>query len=298
MKTLKEALLKDQSKKTKVELIKMLADLEALISPGAYEKVSGVAPSELNDLTKKEILDIVESFKKSYTVEWEKALATAAPDLLKGILGQIAADEAMFAVASASDSDFAAELGSIDFATIIGGPLDACVKAQSNASLSTVNFIKEVGFETTGSGASAETKIRMVDFSYKKEVPNPNLGKDPATVPVGTDVTSPTIEESVAINVPFISILNIPSFRIETCEINFNVKLNSTYTKEVKDDLKIGVGVQAGWGPVKFKVDISYQRTSSTGIKVEKEYSLGVKVKATNDEMPKGLEKVLGLLSQ
>ncbi|MFC3160578.1 hypothetical protein ACFOEQ_20795 [Chryseobacterium arachidis] len=29
-----------------------------------------------------------------------------------------------------------------------------------------------------------------------------------------------------------------------------------------------------------------------------KEYSLGVKVKATNDEMPAGLEKVLGLLAQ
>ena len=33
-----------------------------------------------------------------------------------------------------------------------------------------------------------------------------------------------------------------------------------------------------------------------TGIKVEKEYSLAVKVRATNDEMPAGLEKVLGML--
>ncbi|MFC5874451.1 hypothetical protein [Chryseobacterium arachidis] len=49
---------------------------------------------------------------------------------------------------------------------------------------------------------------------------------------------------------------------------------------------------------MKFNVDVSYKRTSSTGIKVEKEYSLGVKVKATNDEMPAGLEKVLGLLAQ
>lgn len=51
-----------------------------------------------------------------------------------------------------------------------------------------------------------------------------------------------------------------------------------------------------GWEAVKLKVDVSYKRTSSAGIKVEKEYSLGVKVRATNDEMPAGLEKVLGLL--
>ena len=62
--------------------------------------------------------------------------------------------------------------------------------------------------------------------------------------------------------------------------------------------LKFGInaGASGGWGPVKFKVDVSYKRSSSTGIKVEKEYSLAVKVRATNDEMPAGLEKVLGML--
>ena len=97
---------------------------------------------------------------------------------------------------------------------------------------------------------------------------------------------------------PFVSILNIPSLRIETCEVDFNVKLNSTYTKDTSSEFGIDAGVSGGWGPVKFNVDVSYKKTSSTGIKVEKEYSLGVKVKATNDEMPAGLEKVLGIMSQ
>jgi hypothetical protein len=297
MKSLKEILLADQSKKTKAALIEMLTNLEELITPAEYEKVSGILPSELEKLTRDKLLEIVDNFKKNYSIEWEKTLNKASKKLINKIFGKLAADSNIFAAQSASDADFAAELGSIDFATIIGGPLDACVKAQANSSLTTVNFIKEVGFETTGDGTNAESKIRMVDFSYKKETPNPNVGKDPASVPAGTDVTSPTIQENVLINVPFISILNIPSFRIETCQIDFNVKLSSTFTRDVKDDLKIGVGAQGGWGPVKFKVDVSYQRTSSTGIKVEKEYSLAVKVQATNDEMPKGLEKVLGLLS-
>lgn len=294
MKTLKEVLLKDHSKKTKAELVKMLSDLEGLITPAAYEKVSGIAPAELNDLTKREIMDVVESFKTHYSADWEKTLATAAPELLKAVFGQMAADEAIFTASSASDADFAAELGSIDFATIIGGPLNACVEAQNNASLSTVSFIKEVGFETV----EDVTKIRMVDFSYTKTVPNPNFNSTNPDLPPGTNTTDPTLEESVVINVPFVSILNIPSFRIETCEVDFNVKLNSTFTKNVSSEFGLNAGVGGKIGPVKFKVDVSYKRTSSTGIKVEKEYSLAVKVKATNDEMPAGLEKVLGMLSQ
>ena len=59
MKTLKEILEKDQSKKTKPELIEILAGVETLLTPSVYEKISGISPSELEDLTKKDILDDV-----------------------------------------------------------------------------------------------------------------------------------------------------------------------------------------------------------------------------------------------
>ncbi|NLY24626.1 MAG: DUF2589 domain-containing protein [Bacteroidales bacterium] len=202
----------------------------------------------------------------------------------------MAADEALFSASDAASADFAAELGSIDFATIIGGPLDACVKAQSNASISTVNFINEVGFEEV----EGVKKLRMAEFSYKKNVPNPEYNSEE---PESTS-NPKTIEQDTELKVPFIALLNVPSFRIETCEVDFNVKLKSTYTKDVSSQFGINAGASGGFGPVKFKVDVSYKRSSSTGIKVEKEYSLGVKVKATNDEMPAGLEKVLSLLGE
>ena len=287
MKTLKSVLEQDYSKKTKSELIEMLAGLEDVLSPSVYEQISGIDPSELQGLTKKEIIDIIDNFKTGYDQKWESSVARASSDALKLIFGQMAEDDKIFITSDAASADFAAELGSIDFATIIGGPLDACVKAHSNASISTVSFINEVGFETDTSGTK---KLRMAEFKYKKNVPNPEY--DPANP--GT--TSPTIQQDSEINVPFIALLNVPSFRIESCEVDFNVKLNSTYTKNVSSEFGINAGASGGWGPVKFKVDVSYKRSSSTGIKVEKEYSLGVKVRATNDEMPAGLEKVLGLL--
>ncbi|KAA0126638.1 DUF2589 domain-containing protein [Chryseobacterium sp. SN22] len=290
METLKSVLEANHTKKSKNELIDLLTGLEKSLSPAVYEKVSGIETSELAALSNKELISIIEDFKRNYDEKWEKSFAAVSSEVLKMVAGRMAADDQVFKTSGAESADFAAELGSIDFATIIGGPLDACVKAQSNASISTVNFIKEVGFETVDN----EQKLRMAEFKYRKMGPNPDFDPD-------KEVSSSNPKETmndVEISVPFISLLNVPAFRIETCEVDFNVKLNSTYTKDVSDEFNIKAGASGGFGPVKFNVDVSYKRSSATGIKVEKEYSLGVKVKATNDEMPAGLEKVLGLLAQ
>lgn len=42
------------------------------------------------------------------------------------------------------------ELSSLAFDKIIGGALDAVVKAQNDASMTTVSFIKTVGFKNNG----------------------------------------------------------------------------------------------------------------------------------------------------
>ncbi|WP_294284305.1 DUF2589 domain-containing protein [uncultured Chryseobacterium sp.] len=291
METLKSVLEANHTKKSKNELIDLLTGLEKSLSPAVYEKVSGIETAELAALSNKELISIIEDFKRNYDEKWEKSFASVSSEVLKMVAGRMAADDQVFKTSGAESADFAAELGSIDFATIIGGPLDACVKAQSNASISTVNFIKEVGFETVDN----EQKLRMAEFKYKKMGPNPDF--DPEKDEDEKDNPKEKMND-VQISVPFISLLNVPAFRIETCEVDFNVKLNSTYTKDVSDEFGIKAGASGGFGPVKFNVDVSYKRSSATGIKVEKEYSLGVKVKATNDEMPAGLEKVLGLLAQ
>lgn len=294
METLKSVLQSDHTKKSKQQLINLLTGVEKVLTPSVYDKVSGVEISELDKLTQKDVLAIVNEFKAAYDDKWEKSLLNASSEVLKMISLKLAADEEIFKTSDASNADFAAELGSIDFATIIGGPLDACVKAQSNASIATVSFINEVGFELSDPNDPASAKkLRMADFKYKKNGPNPDYISEEETPD-----QEPIIPIDVELSVPFIALLNVPSFRIESCEVDFNVKLNSTYTKNVSDEFGLKVGASGGWGPVKLSVDVSYKRSSSTGIKVEKEYSLGVKVRATNDEMPAGLEKVLGILAQ
>ncbi|MBS1570894.1 MAG: DUF2589 domain-containing protein [Bacteroidetes bacterium] len=297
MTTLKSILEKDYSKKTKAELVQILKGVEQTIGTTTYQTISGIEPDEMTDLSKKDVFDILNSFKIKYDTSWEKAMETSSKTAINLLTGLQASDNLKFDVADAATANFATELGSIDFAKIIGGPLDACVRAQATASISTVNFINNVGFETDAGGNKT---LRMAEFKYKKNAPNPNFDN---TKPVSPANPLTTLQD-VNITVPFIALLNIPSIRIESCDIDFNVKLNSTFTETTKTDFNFVSGASGGTGGLaslfakaSFKVEISVKRSTTTGIRVEKEYSLGVKVRATNDEMPAGLEKVLGLLA-
>ena len=175
---------------------------------------------------------------------------------------------------SRDNSQLGQELNNIDFKAMIGGPLQATVEAQVASAVATIDFIKKVGFREDD-----PSQLVMVDFSYKKQNPD------------GT-------KEDVSVIVPLISTLPIPSLRIDFVEIDFNARLNSIDTSNTTNDFKLNVNGRGGFGPVKVSASVSYQRSFSTGSKVEREYSLKVKVRAVQDEIPKGLEKVLELLSK
>jgi hypothetical protein len=177
----------------------------------------------------------------------------------------------------APSTNLTRELNNINFHKMIGGPLQAAIEAQTASAMATVNFINEVGFTIVDD----KKELVMVDFSHKK--------KD-------LDAEGKLVETESFIRVPLLAMLPIPSIRIELVEINFNVKLNSVETANSSTKVDVAAEVKGGFGPVSFKVSAAVQRQSSTGVKVEKEYSLNVKVKATQDEMPAGLEKILNLL--
>jgi hypothetical protein len=185
-----------------------------------------------------------------------------------------------------------AELNSLDFSVYIGGPLQAAVQAQNSASMAQVSFIQAVGFETTGTGNSATTKLRYVDFEYSKTAPNPDFD---STQPEGAG-NPRTIDSDVHIKVPFLTMLTLPALRIEELTIDFNAKLTSTETSNVSSEFAASAELGINYKIVNFKASASYKRTSTSGTSVEKTYNLGVHVKAVNDEMPAGLERILNML--
>lgn len=191
------------------------------------------------------------------------------------------------------------ELNSLDFSVYIGGPLQAAVQAQHAASMSQVNFIKEVGFEKDSNGNI--TDLRYVDFNYSKSIPNPHFGKTAQQLadeglPAATDTTSVFLPSEVNIRVPFLTMLTIPALRIETLTIDFNAKLTSTETSNVSSEFAASAELGINYKIVNFKASASYKRTASSGTSVEKTYNLGVRVHAVNDEIPAGLDRILTML--
>ena len=174
---------------------------------------------------------------------------------------------------------------------MIGGPLCAVIEAQNQAALTTVEFIKSIGFDKNNLPI-------MVDFHYPKEVaPYQAASKNEQ----GESVPAKSAEfQNMKISVPFLTLIPIPFIRIEETTIDFNAKINSVETKTsdqsigVKGDLEL----KQKWpgGSVKLNVSTSFQKTSSTGSKVDKTYSMQIHVRAVQDEMPAGMEKILGIL--
>jgi hypothetical protein len=206
------------------------------------------------------------------------------------------------------------ELASIDFESMLGGPLVAVINAQAQAAVSTVNFIKEVGFvkpaaeEAAGGDTSTQLPI-YVRFKYPKEL-SPYQPKvpadpgDPAAVPprpATPEVPAvPAVYETQQLEVPILTMLPIPFIRIDLTTIDFNAKINSVEYRKTDTNLKIDAELEAKagwlWGSAKLKVSTSFQRTTQQGNTVDRTYSMAVHIKAVQDEMPAGMERLLGIL--
>ncbi|MDG6223034.1 MAG: DUF2589 domain-containing protein [Candidatus Bathyarchaeota archaeon] len=200
------------------------------------------------------------------------------------------------------------ELSSIDFESMIGGPLVAVINAQAQAAMSTVNFIKEVGFKKpktlgiAGEDTSTEEPI-YVTFKYPKELSpyQPATPGDPDADPAipPTDAV-PAVYETQQLQVPLLTLLPIPFIRVEETTVDFNAKINSISYRKTDTNLKVDASTEAkaGWlfGSAKLKVSTSFQRKTQQGNTINRTYSLAVHVKAVQDEMPAGMEKMLSIL--
>ncbi len=263
-----------------------------------------------------------------------------------------------------------AELSSIDFGQMIGGPLNAVIDAQKQSAMTSVDFIKAVGFRPAESSDSHNPQVGdpvYVTFKYPKEVkpyvadtkgviqdvsitnggidyqkgdvlkdtkgasfkvnsvdgkgkvtgisvsdggsdydlveiqPSGGQGKD-LKVKVTNNIAagSPASYQDMKLQVPILTMLPIPFIRIEETTIEFNAKINSMQYQSASSATKVAVEGEVSYPPikpiVKLKASVSHQKKSSSGSNVQRSYSLNIKVRAVQDEMPAGLERILSVL--
>ena len=179
------------------------------------------------------------------------------------------------------------ELSSLNFESLIGGPLTAVIKAQMQSSVTTVDFIKAVGFDRNEAGDI--TQPTMISFKYEKPIEQKDANGNVTIVATPYTLT-----------VPFLTMLPIPFIRIDEVSIDFNAKItaisesSATSSTGISGELKAKAGW--GWGSASLKVSASYQSSSAQSQKVDRAYSLVVHVKAVQEDMPAGTERLLGIL--
>lgn len=188
-----------------------------------------------------------------------------------------------------------AELRQIPFGVLIGSPMKAAIEAQALAAKTTIEFIEKVGFvppdpdqdllfidETADADAG---KVRNVTFEYKKQNENNE-------------------ESNVSLSVPILSIVPIPYLRLDEMTIDFTAKLQDQIANTTKTNFKLDSEVKgtfkSWWSPVsmEMRTSMSYEASRQTASRYTREYTMKIHVRAVQDDIPAGLERVLDLLEQ
>ena len=185
------------------------------------------------------------------------------------------------------------DLQAMPFGEMIGGPLSACVEAQEKAALTTVNFIRNVGFVKDKDNIPTNEVVN-VTFMYMRE------------------------NKKVELTVPLLTIVPIPFIAIDTVSINFKANLKSFQRetgkqKEAESDYQHKYDnsstkkTSLGWGSV--SRDRSYSSATAT-VSTKKdsvatqtsqysvEATIDINVVAHQESMPAGMAKVLEMLNQ
>lgn len=182
-------------------------------------------------------------------------------------------------------------LQAIPFSSIIGGPLNACIKAQAMAAKTTWQFIQEVGLQ------------------YTKEDREDDKNETPTKKAINVSFTFIQNGNTVRLNIPLLTIIPIPYIAIQNIDVAFkaNISASSSTAEEQTSNnqfnQEITEGGKIGWGMygVEFNMKGGYSSKKDSRAtqdsKYSVEYTMDVDVRAGQENMPAGLAKVLEILN-
>ena len=148
---------------------------------------------------------------------------------------------------------------------LIAAPLLAAAEGQKSLAATTAAFIQEVGMDKDGN-------TKSVAFKYEDG------------------------SESVALDVPLLSIINIPSLCVDSIDVEFEMEVSTQSASKSSTDSSAELNVKAGWGcwSASFTGKVSHHSENSRSSDTSAKYSISVKGKQAQ---PEGLMKVLDSLN-
>lgn len=181
------------------------------------------------------------------------------------------------------------EFQGLPMENLIGAPLNAACNANVNLAKATAEFIETIGFVQGEDGKSQD--VRTAKFAFDKPV-------------IVTDAQGNQTfqKERIDIEVPLLSVVQIPSLKVDTVDITFDMEVKtSEKSSETSDKTgEMSGGVKVGWGPfsahVDFKGSVSAHKENTRS--TDKSAKYHVEVKALDKGMPEGLARVLDIMNQ
>ncbi len=177
------------------------------------------------------------------------------------------------------------QFSGLDMAALVGGPLKAACKAQMMLAASTADFIESVGLEAPNK--DGKRRVRTTAFSFTRAATSED-GKG-----IGT--------EEVSMEVPFLSIVKIPTLMVDTVDVVFDMEVKSSTSSENESDKKGELDAKAGLKIGPFSMDVHIKGSISCHEKntrsSDNSAKYHVEVHAKDSGMPEGLARMLDILA-
>ena len=162
---------------------------------------------------------------------------------------------------------------------LISAPLLGAARAQGQLASITEDFITKVGMETDENG---NLQAKMVKFKYNLPV----VGKD-----------NKMEMKSADLEVPFLSIVNVPSLCVKKINVDFNMEVKNSSKDVSESSAKGSFEAKINYGIFSARVSGSVSASSKSERTSDNSAKYSVSVEARDDGMPEGLSKVLDILS-
>mmetsp|Transcript_8031 Transcript_8031/g.20255 ORF Transcript_8031/g.20255 Transcript_8031/m.20255 type:complete len:220 (+) Transcript_8031:57-716(+) len=188
------------------------------------------------------------------------------------------------------------KIQSIDFAKVVGAPLQAICKCQFMANMHVFEFLKKYCFIQDPAAAAMENASALTGGAS-------NIGQ-PKFLRFTMNKPAPGIgnkTHKVMMSIPLFTLINLPAIQIEEVELSFMVKLTSQKTQKIDEMFSEtkGQGVSLGI-PIIIGAHSSVSKTSSRqsseGLTVTSEYSMNINIKMRGEDNPPGMQKVIEML--
>lgn len=184
------------------------------------------------------------------------------------------------------------ELAALDFAQIIGAPLQAVIRAQAASALVTYDFLQKTAFEpSSGGSGNGAAKLRVMAFDFGQLLGDTQGNAD----------NHGTAKALSVIKVPLLTMLPIPFLRIQDMTIDLNVQLHDVKSSTLTNTLVASTGTTSNESleveSSTMTTSVTEQNTYQEGENTDDTYSLKVTVHAVQDQMPGGMANILSIFT-